>query len=67
LGSLCRKDGFVPSTKGSPDDRGTPVQRFESWQHAVGVLTVAPDGSWNMEAVRIRDGKAYYGGQVYTA
>lgn len=67
LGSLCRRDGFVPSVKGAPDDRGVPVQRFESWQQAVGVLTVAPDGSWNMEAVRIRDGKAFYGGKVYTA
>jgi hypothetical protein len=67
LGSLCRRDGVVPSTKGSPDDRGVPVKRFESWQQAVGVLTVAPDGSWNMEAVRIRDGKAFYGGKVYTA
>jgi hypothetical protein len=67
LGSLCRRDGFVPSVKGSPDDRGTPVKRIESWQQAVGVLTVAPDGTWNMEAVRIRDGKAFYGGKVYTA
>lgn len=67
LGSLCRRDGFVPSVKGAPDDRGIPVKRFESWQQAVGVLTVAPDGTWNMEAVRIRDGKAFYGGQVYTA
>lgn len=65
LGSLCRRDGYVPSVKGSPDDRGVPVQRFESWQQAVGVLTVAPDGAWNIEAVRIRDGKAFYGGKVY--
>jgi hypothetical protein len=67
LGSLCRRDGYVPSTKGSPDDRGVPVKRFESWQQAVGVLTVAPDGGWTMEVVRIRDGRAFYGGQVYTA
>lgn len=67
LGSLCRRDGYVPSVKGSPDDRGVPVKRFESWQQAVGVLTVAPDGTWVMEAVRIRDGKAFFGGKVYTA
>lgn len=67
LGSLCRRDGYVPSVKGAPDDRGTPVKRFESWQQAVGVLTVAPSGSWNMEAVRIRDGRAFYGGKVYTS
>lgn len=67
LGSLCRRDGFVPSTKGAPDDRGVPVQRFESWQQAVGVLTVAPDGSWVVEVVRIRDGRAFYGGKEYTA
>lgn len=67
LGSLCRRDGYVPSTKGSPDDRGVPVKRFESWQQAVGVLTVAPNGTWTVEVVRIRDGRAFYGGQVYTA
>ena len=67
LGSLCRRDGFVPSVKGAPDDRGNPVRRFESWQQAVGVLTVAPDGGWTLEAVRIRDGQAFYGGKVYTA
>lgn len=67
LGSLCRRDGFVPSVKGAPDDRGAPVKRFESWQQAVGVLTVAPDGGWTMEAVRIRDGRAFYGGKVYTS
>ncbi len=67
LGSLCRRDGFVPSTKGAPDDHGAPVKRFESWQQAVGVLTVAPDGGWTMEAVRIRDGRAFYGGKAYSA
>lgn len=67
LGSLCRRDGYVPSVKGAPDERGAPVKRFESWQQAVGVLTVAPDGSWTMEAIRIRDGRAFYGGKVYTA
>ena len=67
LGSLCRRDGVVPSTKGSPDDCGVPVRRFESWQQAIGVLTVAPDGEWVLEAVRIRDGKAFYGGKVYSA
>lgn len=67
LGSLCRRDGYVPSVKGAPDDRGAPVKRFESWQQAVGVLTVAPDGGWTMEVVRIRDGRAFYGGQAYTA
>lgn len=67
LGSLCRRDGYVPSVKGAPDDRGLPVKRFESWQQAVGVLTVAPDGTWSMEVVKIRDGRAFYGGKVYTA
>lgn len=67
LGSLCRRDGYVPSVKGAPDDRGRPVKRIESWQQAVGVLTVAPDGGWTLEPIRIRDGKAFYGGKVYTA
>lgn len=67
LGSLCRRDGYVPSSKGAPDDQGDPVKRFESWQQAIGVLTVDPNGGWTIEVVRIRDGKAFYGGNVYSS
>ena len=67
LGSLCRNDGAVPSTKGSPSERGVPVRRIESWQQAVGVVTVAPDGGWSVEAVRIRDGAGMFRGKEYRA
>lgn len=67
LGSLCRRDGFVPSTKGAPNDRGIPVPRVESWQQAVGVVTIEPSGAWEVEAVRIRNGRAIWGGKVYEA
>ena len=67
LGCLARNDGAVPSTKGAPDDRGKPVKRIESWQQAVGLLTVAPDGEWSMEVVRIRNGRAIFGGKLYEA
>jgi hypothetical protein len=64
LGSLCSRTGRVPSTKGNPDDMGRPVTRIESWQHAVGILTVAPSGAWWMEVVRIRDGEAVAAGSL---
>ena len=67
LGSLCRRDGAVPSTKGATDDRGHFTPRIEAWQQALGVLTVAPSGAWNMEVVRIRNGRAFYGGKVYSS
>lgn len=67
LGSLCSRTGHVPSTKGTPDERGRPVRRVESWQHAVGVLTVAPSGAWWLEMVRIRDGQSVAAGRLYGA
>lgn len=67
LGSLCSRTGRVPSSKGTPDERGMPVNRIESWQHAVGVLTVAPSGAWWVEVVRIRDGEAVAAGQRWTS
>lgn len=67
LGSLCSREGAVPSYKSGVSDKGSVVRRIENWQHAVAVVTVAPDGSWSVEPIRIRDGKAHYGGKVYTA
>ena len=67
FGCLCRNDGFVPSTKGASSDRGGAVRRIESWQHAVGVITVAPSGAWSIEGVRIRDGVAMFRGKEYRA
>lgn len=61
LGCLCRTDGAVPSTKGGEDDRGRPWVRHEAWQQAVAVLTETEDG-WDIEPVRIRDGRANYRG-----
>jgi hypothetical protein len=67
LGSLCRNDGGVPSTKGAINHRGVPIKRMESWQHAVGVLTVDEGGGWDVQVVRIREGRAIWQGQVFTA
>ena len=66
LGCLCKTNGVVPSTKGGNTVRGTFVERQESWQHAMGVLTETDSGWW-MEPVRIRDGKAVWHGKEYTA
>lgn len=66
LGCLCRRDGVVPSTKGGHQTRGRHVERIESWQHAVGVLTETDDGWW-LEPVRIREGRALWRGKVYSA
>jgi hypothetical protein len=65
MGCLCRTDGAVPSTKGGHDARGRPIRRHESWQQGVGVLTETADG-WDLQPVRIRDGRAYWNGEVIT-
>lgn len=65
LGCLCRLDGAVPSTKGGTGRRkGEPVGQHESWQHAVGIVTEHEDGSWDVQAIRIRDGRAFVDGRV---
>ena len=66
LGCLCKTNGAVPSTKGGVDVRGRYVERQESWQHALGVLTETDSGWW-MEPVRIRDGKTVWNGKEYSA
>lgn len=66
LGCLCRLDGAVPSTKGGTSVRGRHIERIESWQHAIGVLTETGDGWW-LEPVRIRDGRAIWHGKEFSA
>jgi len=66
-GCLCRVDGAVPSTKGSADVRGRPLQRQEAWQQGCAVVTVQPDGTWSKEIIHIANGKAVWRGKEYTA
>lgn len=66
LGCLCRRDGAVPSTKGGTDTRGNHIERIESWQHGIGVLTEDEDG-WDLQPVRIRDGRARWRDRVVHA
>lgn len=66
-GCLCRTDGAVPSTKGGVDAFGRHVRRIESWQQGVGVVSVAPDGSWAKEIVHIDRGRAVFRGQCIVA
>lgn len=66
LGCLCRTDGAVPSTKGGTGIRGHHIPRIESWQHGIGVLTEDEDG-WDLQPVRIRNGRARWRDRVVTA
>lgn len=66
IGCLARTDGAVPSTKGGVDAHGRPWVRHESWQQAVAVVTETDDG-WDVEPVRIRDGRAMFRGRLITA
>lgn len=66
IGCLSRTDGAVPSTKGGTDSRGRPWVRHESWQQAMAVVTETDDG-WDIEPVRIRDGRAMFRGKLITA
>lgn len=67
-GCLCRIDGVVPSLKGSTDVYGRVVRAFEDWQQGLAVVTYEPgNGSFDIERVRIRDGRARFRGQLYVA
>lgn len=64
-GCLARIDGAVPSTKQGLDLDGRPLMRCEDWQQGVGVVTIHDGEDWDYETARIRDGRAYFRGQVY--
>lgn len=66
-GCLCRVDGAVPSTKSGANDSGVPIQRFESWQQGIAVVTELPSGRWTYEIVPIIKGEAIYRGRVFSA
>lgn len=66
-GCLCRVDGAVPSTKSGVDDVGMPIQRFESWQQGLAIVTELPNGRWSYEIVPIINGEAVYRGRVFGA
>jgi hypothetical protein len=66
-GCLCRVDGAVPSTKSGVDDVGMPIQRFESWQQGIAVVTELPSGRWTYEIVPIIKGEAVFRGRVFNA
>ena len=68
LGCLCRLDGTVPSTKSGVDVFGKPLERFENWQNALGVVTYEEgDGRFGLEIVPIHDGTAWFRGELIHA
>lgn len=65
-GCLARTDGSTPSTKGSWDLEGRPIQIVEDWQQGIGVVTFTPgDGPFWYEQVAIHQGQAFFRGKVY--
>jgi len=65
-GCLCRIDGAVPSTKGSTDYLGRPIQSFENWQQGIGVVSyVEGDGMFDIEPVYINEGVTIFRGKLY--
>jgi hypothetical protein len=44
-----------------------PIQRFESWQQGIAVVTEMPNGRWTYEIVPIIKGEAIYRGRLFTA
>ena len=67
-GYLCRIDGAVPSTKGSTDPHGKPVNAVEDWQQGLAVVTYEEgDGNFNVELVPISRGEAIFRGTYYNA
>lgn len=66
IGSLCRRDGAVPSTRGAAGNRGKHIERTERWQHGIAVVVEDEDG-WDLLPVRIHDGRARWGNTVVKA
>lgn len=66
IGCLCKIDGTVPSTKGSTDPWGRPIQRAENWQQGFAVVTYEEgDGAFDMEQIAIHNGTAFFRGNKY--
>ena len=67
-GCLCRTDGAVPSTKGSTDPHGRPVNAVEDWQQGMAVVTYEEgDGNFDVELIPISRGEAIFRGTYYSA
>ncbi len=65
-GCLCRIDGTVPSTKGSVDEFGRPMTRYENWQQGIALVEYEEgDGPFSIEVVPIFDGVATWRGNTY--
>ncbi len=66
-GCLCRIDGAVPSTKGSTDPHGKPVNAVEDWQQGMAVVTYEEgNGNFDVELVPISRGEAIFRGNYYS-
>jgi UDP-2,3-diacylglucosamine pyrophosphatase LpxH len=67
-GCLCHIDGRVPSTKGSTDYLGRPVQNYENWQQGFGVVDYEEgDGMFNISHAFIHEGQAIFRGNLYVS
>ena len=67
-GCLCRIDGAVPSTKGSTDPHGRPVNAVEDWQQGLAVISYEEgDNNFDVELVPISRGEAIFRGTYYAA
>ena len=62
IGCLCRVDGAVPSYGSGVGIDGKPVEYWEDWQQAVGVVTYKDDeaADHRLQIIQIQDGKAIY-------
>ncbi len=67
-GCLCRIDGAVPSTKGSTDPHGRPVNAVEDWQQGMAVVTYEEgDANFDVELIPISRGEAIFRGKYFSA
>lgn len=66
-GCLARIDGVVPSTRGSKDLDGRPVNTCEDWQQGLAVVTYQTSGKhkFSYEVVPIVEGWAMFRGTQY--
>jgi len=66
-GCLCKTDGTVPSVHGALHADGSSARVVEDWQNGFGANLYDSKGNSWPQVYRIRDGRAIYNGELFTA
>lgn len=67
VGALCDTTGKVPSYNSAVNDRNQPVRHQEDWVQSVMEIQDYGDSNYLFNHIPIRNGRAFYQGQEFTA